>query len=302
MGKHKAPNQKSNPSDDNSNKSSKAEKTVAPATEKKPKNAKKPVKQNNTESTEKKAPTKVQKQEDEIKKCRRIPMFFGPKAGSSDANDVHETISDSNNPVITKPTLVDNDSIVTDTTTTTSGLISDYDDDDAKGALFSNKPKKARITLDDYHDMEMEIHSINDNEITKESEDAKRPIKQPKKPNKRLKISHESEVELQRTCDDKIIRKESKDAKTKPKRTADDIDQNSSTPKTSKSKSKNPNQSDAGLISKARSSRETSNSKPNQNLKFKSKLSQNSNENASLSDLCGDSATGNTNVTGGGLS
>ena len=41
MGKHKAPNQKSNPSDDNSNKSSKAEKTVAPATEKKPKNAKK---------------------------------------------------------------------------------------------------------------------------------------------------------------------------------------------------------------------------------------------------------------------
>ena len=45
-----------------------AEKTVASATEKKPKKAKTPVKQKNTEATEKKAPTKAQKQEDEIKK------------------------------------------------------------------------------------------------------------------------------------------------------------------------------------------------------------------------------------------
>ena len=119
-------------------------------------------------------------------------MWFGPKAGSSNANDVHETIPVSNNPVITKPTHFDNDSIVTDittndetetisdsnnsvitkltlddndsiitdttNTTTTSGLIiSDYDDDDdAGGALFINKsPKKARITIDDFQGMEM---------------------------------------------------------------------------------------------------------------------------------------------------
>ena len=45
MGKRKAPTQKSNPSDDNSNNSSKAEKTLASATEKKPVKAKTPVKQ-----------------------------------------------------------------------------------------------------------------------------------------------------------------------------------------------------------------------------------------------------------------
>ena len=49
--RRKTPNQKSNASDDNINKSSKA-----PATEKKPKNPKKTVKQNDPESTEKKAP------------------------------------------------------------------------------------------------------------------------------------------------------------------------------------------------------------------------------------------------------
>ena len=314
----KAPNQKSNASDDNINKSSKA-----PATEKKPKKPKKTVKQNDPESTEKKPPTKVQKQEIEIKKCRKISSFFGSKAGSKDANDIHETISDSNNSVTTKPTQFDNDSIVTDittndetetisdsnnsvitkltlddndsiitttTTTTTSGhIISDYnDDDDAGDALFIDKsPKNARLTIDDFQGMEIEIHSTPDNEITKESEDPKRPMEQPNEPNKRIKLSHE----LQRTCDDKIIKRESKDKKSKPKRTADDIDQNSSTSKISKSKSKNPNQSDTGL-SKARSSRVTSISK--------SKLSQSSNENASSYDLCGDSATGNTNVAGGG--
>merc|ERR1711888_255918 len=129
---------------------------------------------------------------------------------------------------------------------------------------------------------------------------------QPNNPNKRTKISDKSEVELHRTNDNEIITKESKDAKTIPKRTkisdkskldelnaivtADDIGQNPSTSKTIKAKSKNPNQSDAGLSSKATSSRRTSKSKSNQNL----------NENDFLSDLCGDSVTGNTNVTVGG--
>ena len=75
------------------------------------------MKQKNTEATEK-APTKAQKQEDEIKKYGKIPMWFvsdiEPKGGSSNANDVNETIPVSNNPVTTIPTLVGRDSIVTD--------------------------------------------------------------------------------------------------------------------------------------------------------------------------------------------
>merc|ERR1712215_453664 len=110
------------------------------------------------------------------------------------------------------------------------------------------------MNMEDYPSMEMELHRINDNEIiTKESKDAKRPKSQPNNPNKRTKISDKSEVELHRTNDNEIITKESKDAKTRPKRTkisdkskldelnaivtADDIGQNPSTSKTSKAKS-----------------------------------------------------------------
>ena len=52
----KAPTQKPKPSDDNSNNSSKAEKTLASATEKNPVKAKTPVKEKKTKSTEKKGP------------------------------------------------------------------------------------------------------------------------------------------------------------------------------------------------------------------------------------------------------
>merc|ERR1711895_271247 len=140
------------------------------------------------------------------------------------------------------------------TTNTTSGLAIDYDDDE-EGDLFGNNSKKARMTMEYYPSMEMELHRINGNEIiTKESKDAKRPKNQPNNPNKRTKISDKSEVELHRTNDNEIITKESNDAKTRPKRTkisdkskldeinaietADDIGQNPSTSETSKAKSK----------------------------------------------------------------
>ena len=254
MGK-KTPNQKSNASDDNINKSSKE-----PATEKKPKKPKKTVKQNDPEPTKEKPPTKVQKQQLEIKKCRKIPSFFDSKAASKDANDIHESISESNNSVTTKLTQFDNDSIVTDietisdsnnsvitklplddndsiiTTATTSGhIISDYNDDDDAGdaLLIDTIPKNARLTIDNIQAMEIEIHSTPANEITKESEGPKRPVEHPDEPNKRSKLSHE----LQRTCGNKFIKKESKDKKSKAKRTADDLDPNSSTSKKCKSKS-----------------------------------------------------------------
>merc|ERR1711895_12021 len=103
------------------------------------------------------------------------------------------------------------------TTNTTSGLAIDYDDDE-EGDLFGNNSKKARMTMEDYPSMEMELHRINDNEIiTKESKDAKRPKSQPNNPNKRTKISDKSEVEVHRTNDNEIIAKISKDAKTRPK-------------------------------------------------------------------------------------
>merc|ERR1711888_391055 len=121
----------------------------------------------------------------------------------------------------------------------------------------------------------MELHRINDNEIiTKESKDAKtRPKNQPNNPSKRTKISDKSKLEELNA----IV-------------TADDIGQEPSTSKTIKAKSKKPNQSVAGLSSKARSSRGTSKSKSNQNL----------NANDFLFDLCGNSVTGDTNVTVGG--
>merc|ERR1712215_610740 len=76
MGKRKAPTQKSKPSDDNSKNSSKAEKTLASATEKNPVKAKTPVKEKKTKATEKKAPTKAEKQENELKKIGKIPNWF----------------------------------------------------------------------------------------------------------------------------------------------------------------------------------------------------------------------------------
>ena len=74
MGKRMAPTQKSKPSDDNSNNSSKAEKTLASATEKNPVKAKTPVKEKKTKATEKKAPTKAEKQENKFKKLGKSPI------------------------------------------------------------------------------------------------------------------------------------------------------------------------------------------------------------------------------------
>merc|ERR1712215_12073 len=71
---------------------------------------------------------------------------------------------------------------------------------------------------------------------------------------------------------------------------ADDIGQEPSTSKTIKAKSKKLYQSVAGLSSKARSSGGT----------FKSKSNQKLNANDVLSDLCGNSVTGDTNLTMGG--
>merc|ERR1712215_5878 len=123
--------------------------------------------------------------------------------------------------------------------------------------------------------IEVELHRTNDNEIIiKESKDAKkRPKNQPNNPSKRAKISDKSKLD---ELNDIV--------------TADDIVQEPSTSKTIKAKSKKPNQSVAGLSSKARSSRGTSKSKSNQKL----------NANDVLSDLCGNSVTGDTNVTVGG--
>ena len=83
--------------------------------------AKNPVKQKKTQATEIKPPTKAEKQQNELKKIGKITNWCVSKItdpnlqpGSSNANDVNETIPVSNNPVITSPTLVGHDSIVTE--------------------------------------------------------------------------------------------------------------------------------------------------------------------------------------------
>ena len=105
--------------------------------------AKNPVKQKKLKQPKKKAPTKVEKQQNELKRFGKITNWCFSKItdpnlqpGSSNANDVNETIPVSNNTVITSTTLAGNDSIVTDNTTTTattnttSGLAIDYDDEE----------------------------------------------------------------------------------------------------------------------------------------------------------------------------
>ena len=203
-------------------------------------------------------------------------------------DSIVDTISTSNNTVIASTTLSGNDSIVTDNTTTTtttntdigaitnttSGLAIDYDDEE--GDFFGNNSKKPRLTIEDWSSVELELHRTNDNEsIIKESKDTKkRPKNQPNKQSKRTKVSDKSKLDQSDFND--IV-------------TADDIGQEPSASKTIKAKSKKPNQSVAGLSSKARSIGV-----------IKSKSNQKLNANDVLSDLCGNSVTGDTNVTMGG--
>ena len=209
--------------------------------------------------------------------------------GSSNANDVNETIPISNNTVIASTTLSGNDSIVTDNTTTTttntdigaitnttSGLAIDDDFGFEEGDFFHTNSKKPRLTIDDFSSVDVELYKTNDNiSIMKESKDSKKRAKnQPNRQSKRNKVSDKSNS-IQSDFNEILP--------------ADDIGQEPSGSKTIKAKFKKPSQSVAGLSGKARSIGGT----------FKSKSNQTLNANDFSSDLCGNSDTGDTNVTMG---
>merc|ERR1712215_282625 len=152
-------------------------------------------------------------------------------------------------------------------------IMKESKDSKTRGKNQTNRQSK-RNTIDDLSSVDVELYRTNDNiSIMKESKDSKkRPKNQPNKQSKRSKVSDKSNS-VQSDFNDILP--------------ADDVGQEPSASKTIKAKFKKPSQSVAGLSGKARSIGGTFNSKSNQAL----------NANDFSSVLCGNSDTGDKNVT-----